>query len=179
MQIYQPVRVGKKLVARHVDTKAIAPKSLIRAIQIRNAEANNELLMVSPSGRVTRIENNNPKTQPEAPKMSFMSVIEKRDPQQMFNNLERLTKMVGKGIQPSLVITGRAGTGKTFLVKDTLTKMGLTESNEFVHFKGRATAAGLFVTLYDNCDKIIVLDDCDSVFKDPDAVNMLKAALDS
>ena len=179
MQIYQPVRVGKKLVARHVDTKAIAPKSLIRAIQIRNAEANNELLMVSASGRVTRIENNNPKTQPEAPKMSFMSVIEKRDPQQMFNNLERLTKMVGKGIQPSLVITGSAGTGKTFLVKDTLTKMGLTESNEFVHFKGRATAAGLFVTLYDNCDKIIVLDDCDSVFKDPDAVNMLKAALDS
>ena len=179
MQIYQPVRVGKKLVARHVDTKAIAPKSLIRAIQIRNAEANNELLMVSPSGRVTRIENNNPKTQPEAPKMSFMSVIEKRDPQQMFSNLERLTKMVGKGIQPSLVITGSAGTGKTFLVKDTLTKMGLTESNEFVHFKGRATAAGLFVTLYDNCDKIIVLDDCDSVFKDPDAVNMLKAALDS
>ena len=179
MQIYQPVRVGKKLVARHVDTKAIAPKSLIRAIQIRNAEANNELLMVSASGRVTRIENNNPKLQPAAPKMSFMSVIEKRDPKQMFSNLERLTKMVGKGIQPSLVITGSAGTGKTFLVKDTLTKMGLKESNEFVHFKGRATAAGLFVTLYDNCDKIIVLDDCDSVFKDPDAVNMLKAALDS
>ena len=179
MQIYQPVRIGKKLVARHVDTKAIAAKSLIRAVQIRNAEANNELLMVSASGRVTRIENTNPKTQPEAPKMSFMSVIEKRDPQQMFNNLERLTKMVGKGIQPSLVITGSAGTGKTFLVKDTLTKMGLKESNEFVHFKGRATAAGLFVTLYDNCDKIIVLDDCDSVFKDPDAVNMLKAALDS
>jgi hypothetical protein len=179
MQIYQPVRIGKKLVARHVDTKAIAAKSLIRAVQIRNAEANNELLMVSASGRVTRIENTNPKTQPEAPKMSFMSVIEKRDPKQMFNNLERLTKMVGKGIQPSLVITGSAGTGKTFLVKDTLTKMGLKESNEFVHFKGRATAAGLFVTLYDNCDKIIVLDDCDSVFKDPDAVNMLKAALDS
>ena len=179
MQIYQPVRIGKKLVARHVDTKAIAAKSLIRAVQIRNAEANNELLMVSASGRVTRIENTNPKLQPEAPKMSFMSVIEKRDPKQMFANLERLTKMVGKGIQPSLVITGSAGTGKTFLVKDTLTKMGLKESNEFVHFKGRATAAGLFVTLYDNCDKIIVLDDCDSVFKDPDAVNMLKAALDS
>ena len=179
MQIYQPVRIGKKLVARHVDTKAIAAKSLIRAVQIRNAEANNELLMVSASGRVTRIENTNPKTQPAAPKMSFMSVIEKRDPQQMFSNLERLTKMVGKGIQPSLVITGSAGTGKTFLVKDTLTKMGLKERNEFVHFKGRATAAGLFVTLYDNCDKIIVLDDCDSVFKDPDAVNMLKAALDS
>jgi len=48
-----------------------------------------------------------------------------------------------------------------------------------VHFKGRATAAGLFVTIYENSDKIIVLDDCDSVFKDVDAVNLLKAALDS
>ena len=54
-----------------------------------------------------------------------------------------------------------------------------TESREFVHFKGCATAAGLFITLYENSDKIIVLDDCDSVFKDDDAVNILKAALDS
>ena len=57
--------------------------------------------------------------------------------------------------------------------------MGLVESTDFVHFKGRATAAGLFVTLYDNSDKIVVLDDCDSVFKDDDAVNILKGALDS
>ena len=108
-----------------------------------------------------------------------MTVVEKRDPKVMFNNLERLTKMVGRGIQPSLVITGGAGLGKTYLVKKTLTEMGLEEAKQFVHFKGRATAAGLFVTLYENCDKIIVLDDCDSVFKDDDAVNILKAALDS
>ena len=57
--------------------------------------------------------------------------------------------------------------------------MGLRESYDFVHFKGRATAAGLFITLYENSDKIIVLDDCDSVFKDDDAVNILKGALDS
>jgi len=115
----------------------------------------------------------------EPQKLSFMTVVEKRDPKVMFNNLERLTKMVGRGIQPSLVITGGAGLGKTYLVKKTLTDMGLEEAKQFVHFKGRATAAGLFVTLYENCDKIIVLDDCDSVFKDDDAVNILKAALDS
>ncbi len=108
-----------------------------------------------------------------------MTVVEKRDPKVMFSNLERLTKMVGRGIQPSLVITGGAGLGKTYLVKKTLTDMGLEEAKQFVHFKGRATAAGLFVTLYENSDKIIVLDDCDSVFKDMDAVNLLKAALDS
>ena len=69
--------------------------------------------------------------------------------------------------------------GKTHLVKNTLEGMGLRESYDFVHFKGRATAAGLFITLYENSDKIIVLDDCDSVFRDDDAVNILKGALDS
>jgi hypothetical protein len=108
-----------------------------------------------------------------------MTVVETRDPQTMFDNLERLTKMVGRGIQPSLVITGMAGVGKTHLVKETLKQMGLKESYDFEHFKGKATAAGLYLTLYANSDKIVVLDDCDSVFKDENAVNILKAALDS
>ena len=176
--IYKPARIDGKLVAKNVATGSIAPENLIRYIQIRNAEKNSELLVVNGNGRVSRMHNTNYKSK-EPQKLSFMSVVEKRDPKVMFNNLERLTKMVGRGIQPSLVITGGAGLGKTYLVKKTLTDMGLEEAKQFVHFKGRATAAGLFVTLYENSDKIIVLDDCDSVFKDMDAVNMLKAALDS
>jgi hypothetical protein len=97
----------------------------------------------------------------------------------MFDNIENLTRMVAKGLQPSLMITGGPGLGKTHIVKSVLEDMGLRESYEFVHFKGRATAAGLFVTLYENSDRIIVLDDCDSVFRDDDAVNILKGALDS
>ena len=176
--IYKPARIDGKLVAKNVATGSVAPENLIRYIQIRNAEKNSELLVVNGNGRVSRMHNTNYKSN-EPQKLSFMTVVEKRDPKVMFNNLERLTKMVGRGIQPSLVITGGAGLGKTYLVKKTLTDMGLEEAKQFVHFKGRATAAGLFVTLYENSDKIIVLDDCDSVFKDMDAVNMLKAALDS
>jgi len=176
--IYEPARVDGKLVAKNVATGSIAPESLIRYIQIRNAEKNNEILVVGGNGRVSRMKNTQPKKN-EPQKLSFMTVVEKRDPKKMFKNLERLTKMVGRGIQPSLVITGGAGLGKTYLVKKTLTDMGLEEAKQFVHFKGRATAAGLFVTIYENADKIIVLDDCDSVFKDVDAVNLLKAALDS
>jgi hypothetical protein len=176
--IYKPARIDGKLVAKNVATGSIAPETLIRYIQIRNAEKNSELLVVNGNGRVSRMHNTNYKSN-EPQKLSFMSVVEKRDPKVMFNNLERLTKMVGRGIQPSLVITGGAGLGKTYLVKKTLTDMGLEEAKQFVHFKGRATAAGLFVTIYENSDKIIVLDDCDSVFKDVDAVNLLKAALDS
>lgn len=175
--IYKPARLNGKLVAKNVATGSIAPESLIRYIQIRNAEKNGELLVVGGSGRVSRMKKAKKSNEPQ--KLSFMTVVEKRDPKVMFDNLERLTKMVGRGIQPSLVITGGAGLGKTYLVKKTLTDMGLEEAKQFVHFKGRATAAGLFVTIYENSDKIIVLDDCDSVFKDVDAVNLLKAALDS
>ena len=161
--IYKPARIDGKLVAKNVATGSIAPENLIRYIQIRNAEKNKELLVVNGNGRVSRMHNTGPISN-EPQKLSFMSVVEKRDPKVMFNNLERLTKMVGRGIQPSLVITGGAGLGKTYLVKKTLTDMGLEEAKQFVHFKGRATAAGLFVTLYENSDKIIVLDDCDVLF---------------
>jgi hypothetical protein len=180
MNVFHPVRVKGKLVARNEATGSFAPVGLIRDVQLRNAEANGELLVFnSANGRVTRIAKSNVGSAATPLKMSFLNVVEKRDPEVMFNNLERLTKMVGRGIQPSLVVTGMAGMGKTHIVKETLTDMGLIESKDFVHFKGRATAAGLFVTLYENSDKIIILDDCDSVFRDDDAVNILKGALDS
>ena len=182
MNVFEPVRVKGKLFAKNVKTGEFAPQGMIREIQLRNAEQNQEVLMVTTGGRVTRVSAAQvgvSVTSPENGKLSFMSVVESRDPEIMFGNLERLTKMVGRGIQPSLVITGMAGVGKTHLVKETLKGMGLRESYEFVHFKGRSTAAGLSITLYQNSDKIIVFDDCDSVFKDDDAVNILKAALDS
>jgi hypothetical protein len=180
--VFEPVRVKGKLMGKNVATGQFASKDQIRHIQLLNAEKNREVLFVSATGRVTRVpaaQAGVATTPPPAMKMSFLLAKEAQDPSEMFKNIERLTKMVGRGLQPSLVITGSAGTGKTHIVKSTLEEMGLKESTDFVHFKGRATPAGLFVTLYENNDKIIVLDDCDSVFKDDDAVNILKGALDS
>jgi hypothetical protein len=177
--VFKPVRIKGKLFGKNVVTGEIAGKDVIRHIQLLNAEKNSEVLFVGANGRVTRMPAAQSGVAPEPQKLSFMSVKQQQDPQEMFTNIERLTKMVGRGIQPSLVITGGAGMGKTHLVKNTLEGMGLRESYDFVHFKGRATAAGLFITLYENSDKIIVLDDCDSVFRDDDAVNILKGALDS
>ena len=180
--VFEAVRVNGKLMAKNTTTGEIAPKNLIRHIQLLNAEKNREVLFVSATGRVTRLpaaEAGVALTPPPVMKMSFLQAKEAQCPDEMFKNIERLTKMVGRGLQPSLVITGGAGMGKTHIVKSTLEEMGLQESYDFVHFKGRATAAGLFVTLYENNDKIIVLDDCDSVFRDDDAVNILKGALDS
>jgi hypothetical protein len=180
VNVFEAVRVKGKLMAKNVKTGEFAANGVIRTIQLLNAERDRQLLMVAPNGRVTRIDSAaTTEASAVSTKMSFLSVVETRDPETMFGNLERLTKMVGRGIQPSLVITGMAGVGKTHLVKETLKQMGLRESYDFEHFKGKATAAGLYMTLYANSDKIVVLDDCDSVFKDDDAVNILKAALDS
>jgi len=176
--IFEAVEIKGKLVARNLSTGKIAQKGEIRDIQIRNAFKENMHMIVDPNtGRISKVS----KSQKDIAnsKESFANILDKRNPEVMFTNLRNLTRMVGKGLQPSLVITGMAGMGKTHVVKETLSELGLRESFEFVHFKGRATAAGLYITLYENSDKIIVLDDCDSVFKDEDAVNILKGALDS
>ena len=44
--VYKPARIDGKLVAKNVATGSIAPESLIRYIQIRNAEKNGEVLVV-------------------------------------------------------------------------------------------------------------------------------------
>ncbi len=62
--------------------------------------------------------------------------------EQAIIDAEALKQAAYKSAEASLVITGMAGVGKTHLVKTTLSDMGLRESHEFVHFKGRATAAG-------------------------------------
>ena len=183
MTVFAPVRVKGKLMAKNTATGEIASKGIIRDVQLRSAEANREVLVVNPvNGRVTRVPAASAGIAPAsvAPaKASFVTVLEDRDPEVMFSNLSALTRMVGRGVQPSLVVTGMAGMGKTHIVKNTLIEMGLKESTDFVHFKGRATAAGLFITLYQNSNSIIILDDCDSVFRDENAVNILKGALDS
>jgi hypothetical protein len=97
------------------------------------------------------------------------------DPATIFDDLKTYVNMVISGKQPSLLITGSPGVGKTYLVSKLLKDSG----KEFKHVKGRSTAAGMYTTLWENNGKIIVFDDCDSVFSSDDAVNILKGALDS
>lgn len=112
-------------------------------------------------------------------KMSFAAFQSGRSAEDMFAGMTGMAAMVAKKISPSLVITGMPGLGKTFQVIAMLEEMGMREGWDYVHVKGRASAAGMFITLYENRDKLVIFDDCDSVFRDVDAVNVLKGALDS
>ena len=112
---------------------------------------------------------------------------------QRFDFLNKTVKMVASGLQPSAVISGSGGLGKSHSVRKALLESGLSDfshivaeegervnrSRSFTVVKGYSTAKGLFRTLFENNDGIIVFDDCDSVLKDPVALNILKGALDS
>jgi hypothetical protein len=110
-----------------------------------------------------------------------------------FGFVEKLVNMVAAGVQPSAVITGEGGLGKTFTVTKTLNDAGYTDISDlgefqvgevlsrktFITVKGYSTAKGLYRTLFENNKAVIVFDDCDAVLKDPVALNLLKGALDS
>lgn len=111
-----------------------------------------------------------------------------------FEFVEGLVQMIATGLQPSAVITGEGGLGKTYTVNKTLAAAGLTDistldsmqvnsvvrrGTSYVTIKGFSTPKGLYRTLYENRNSVIVFDDCDSILKDPVALNLLKSALDS
>lgn len=110
-----------------------------------------------------------------------------------FGFVEKLVTMVAAGVQPSAVITGEGGLGKTYTVTKTLADNGYTDISDLGEFqvgqvmsrktfttvKGYSTAKGLYRTLFENNKAVIVFDDCDAVLKDPVALNLLKGALDS
>ena len=111
-----------------------------------------------------------------------------------FGFVEKLVNMVASGVQPSAVITGEGGLGKTYTVTKTLEANGYKDISDLAEFqvgsvintrkcftmvKGYSTAKGLYRTLFENNKSIVVFDDCDAVLKDPVALNLLKGALDS
>ena len=50
---------------------------------------------------------------------------------------------------------------------------------DYIFVKGYSTAKALYRILFENRDKICIFDDCDSIQKDANAVNLIKAAADS
>lgn len=111
-----------------------------------------------------------------------------------FGFVEKLVSMVASGVQPSAVITGEGGLGKTYTVTKTLENAGYKDISDLADFqvgslinvrrcfttvKGYSTPKGLYRTLFENNKSIVVFDDCDAVLRDPVALNILKSALDS
>lgn len=112
---------------------------------------------------------------------------------QRFGFVADMVNMVSKGDQVSVIVSGPGGLGKSYTVNEALEDSGLEdismldpEDRAFIDkestyqvVKGYSTAKGLYRTLYENREGVLVFDDCDSVLKDSVSLNLLKAALDS
>ena len=113
---------------------------------------------------------------------------------QRFEFVGDMVLMLANGDQASVVVSGPGGLGKSHTVVAALEAAGLADVTVLDEFqvgsvlntaksyrviKGYSTPKGLYRTLYENKDGVVVFDDCDSVLKDPVSLNLLKAALDS
>ena len=103
-----------------------------------------------------------------------------------FEILQQMTRAVISGDVRAMIVVGPPGVGKSYGVEFELEKSGLFDklSGRKIKYevvKGAMTPIGLYTTLYQHSDanNVLVFDDCDSVFQDELALNILKAALDS
>lgn len=96
-----------------------------------------------------------------------------------FEIITTMTRGAIKGMIRGLVVSGPPGVGKSFSVEETIVGNLPEESYEIV--KGKSSAICLYQTLYKNRGRhnVVVFDDCDSVLHDDEALNILKAVLDS
>ena len=106
--------------------------------------------------------------------------------EQRFEILQQMTRATISGDVRAMIVVGPPGVGKSYGVEFELEKAGLFDriSNKKIKYevvKGAMTPIGLYCTLYRHSDSnnVLVFDDCDSVFQDELALNILKAALDS
>lgn len=105
--------------------------------------------------------------------------VEKFDINQRFDFIDKIVTMVAKGPANSLIITGQGGLGKSFTVFNRLELCGLEEDRDFIVVKGYSTPKSLYRSLFENQDRIVIFDDCDSVLDSPVAISILKSALDT
>ncbi len=97
---------------------------------------------------------------------------------QRYATLERMAHRVAKGHLPSLIVSGPPGLGKSYTVEKVLKQH--KEPEQYDIMSGTISAVGLYIALWEMKDGgIVVLDDCDDVFRDETCLNILKAVLDS
>jgi hypothetical protein len=103
-----------------------------------------------------------------------------------FSILDEMSSACITGDIRAMIVSGPPGVGKSFGVETQLEKAAMFDkiAGRKVRFeivKGAMTPIGLYCTLFKYSDpkNVLVFDDCDSVFQDDLALNILKAALDS
>ena len=95
------------------------------------------------------------------------------------DDIYQISRKVAAGGFNSLMISGRAGTGKTYSVEKALADEGLIIDDDYIMVSGAVSTIMMFKKMFQYRTKVLVFDDCDAVFRDENGRNILKAALDT
>ena len=116
---------------------------------------------------------------PVAPVIERTEAEIREDLSQRFGTLESMCYATVAGKNTSMILSGPAGVGKSFIVGDVLSKNASKVYSTVI--KGFVRPTGLYKTLYEfrNKDCVVVFDDADSIFNDDVSLNILKAACDT
>ena len=140
-----------------------------------NVDTQNDLQFVSGTEPVVAVEPEATESEVEA-----MDRIASR-----FNVLDEMSAACIAGNIRAMIVSGPPGVGKSHGVSLQMEKASLFDKiagkrPRFDIVKGAMSGIGLFSKLYKYSDSknVLVFDDCD-IWEDPDALNVLKGALDS
>jgi len=99
---------------------------------------------------------------------------------EIFSTLENYINLVLERKINSLILCGPPGMSKTYMVRRTLHFAGKSPGKDYIIEKGSSLGINsVYQLLYDNRDKLIVLDDFDTPLSNEDIINIMKAITDS
>lgn len=98
-----------------------------------------------------------------------------------FELYRAMLRAVAVGNIQHAIVHGPPGIGKSYELQDTFDKYAASGNLNWTSASGHVTALSLYNMLFEmrGPDDICVFDDCDEVFKDRVAMNILKAATDT
>jgi hypothetical protein len=103
-----------------------------------------------------------------------------------FSVLTTMTSACIDGHVRAMIVQGAPGVGKTQGIANQLEYYYLSQNlasgeSRYEFVRGNMSALGLFAKLYEyrQAGKVLVIDDCDEIYSDENAMNILKSSLDS
>lgn len=98
---------------------------------------------------------------------------------EQLDDLRSLINLTVRGASNACFVAGRGGIGKSYVVEETLHKLGMMDGVGFFKNSGSSSASGLYKMMFKHKDDILLFDDSDGSLADQDSRNLFKAATDT
>ncbi|KXA94349.1 hypothetical protein AKJ65_04700 [candidate division MSBL1 archaeon SCGC-AAA259E19] len=99
-----------------------------------------------------------------------------KDVAQYYGRLRAYVRATVNGGPDSLILFSRPGLGKSYQVMSVLKEEGLERGEDYELVNGYSTPLELYHQLYENRDKVLILDDVDGIASSRKALSLLQAA---